>query len=101
MKPLENRLFLRVVIPTLIVVLISWILYSVKDPIMKGAATVALLFFLTFFIFVLRKQYQNRQDFKIPTWLFITLIFIFISFFSFVGAIPIITMFTHPPADIP
>lgn len=101
MKPLEKRLFLKIFIPVVIISLISWILYTVSDPLMKGAALVALLFFATFSFFVLRKQWQNREDFKIPTWVFITLIVIFISFFSFVGAIPIITMFTRPPSNIP
>lgn len=101
MKPLEKRLFLKIFIPVVIISLISWILYTVSDPLMKGAALVALLFFATFSFFVLRKQWQNREDFKIPTWVFITLIVIFIGFFSFVGAIPIITMFTRPPSNIP
>ncbi len=101
MKPLEKRFFLKIFIPLLILSLISWILYTVSDPLMKGAALVALLFFMTFTFFVIRKQWQNREDFKIPPWLFITLIVIFIGFFSFVGAIPIITMFTKPPANIP
>lgn len=101
MKPLEKRLFLKIFIPVLILILISWILYSLPDPLMKGAALVSLLFFVTFFIFVIRKQWQNRDDFKIPSWVFITLLIIFIAFFSFVGAIPILTMFTKPPADIP
>ena len=101
MKPLEKRFFLKIFIPGLILILISWILYTVSDPLMKGAALVALLFFATFSFFVIRKQWQNRDDFKIPEWVFITLLIIFISFFSFVGAIPIITMFTKPPANIP
>jgi hypothetical protein len=101
MKPLEKRLFLKIFIPGLILILISWILYTVSDPLMKGAALVALLFFATFSFFVIRKQWQNREDFKIPSWIFITLLIIFIGFFSFVGAIPIITMFTKPPVNIP
>ncbi|MCL5260015.1 MAG: hypothetical protein M1532_05285 [Nitrospirae bacterium] len=101
MKPLEKRFFLKIFIPGLILILISWILYTVSDPLMKGAALVALLFFATFSFFVIRKQWQNRDDFKIPAWVFITLLIIFISFFSFVGAIPIITMFTKPPTNIP
>ncbi|MHB1926092.1 MAG: hypothetical protein ACYCRD_02360 [Leptospirillum sp.] len=101
MKSLEKRLFLKIFIPVLILILISWILYSVPDPLMKGAALVALLFFTTFFVFVIRKQWQNRDDFKIPSWVFISLLIIFIAFFSFVGAIPILTMFTKPPANIP
>ncbi len=101
MIPLEKRLFLKIFIPLVIVTLIGWILYSVSDPLMKGAALVALLFFVTFGVFVIRKQWQNRDDFKIPPWIFITLIVIFIAFFSLVGAIPILTMFTKPPADIP
>ena len=73
MKPLEKRFFLKIFIPGLILILISWILYTVSDPLMKGAALVALLFFATFSFFVIRKQWQNREDFKIPAWVFITL----------------------------
>jgi len=100
-KPLEKRLVLKVFMPILVLVVISWVLYTVKDPLMKGAALVALIFFISFVFFILRKQWQEREDFKVPVWLFVVLIGIFITFLTLVGLIPIVTMFTKPPSQYP
>lgn len=87
--------------PLLVLGVISWVLYTVRDPLMKGAATVALIFFSAFVFFILRKQWQDREDFKVPVWLFIVLIGILITFLSLVGVLPIVTMFTKPPSSSP
>ncbi|MGC8528780.1 MAG: hypothetical protein ACP5OP_01085 [Leptospirillia bacterium] len=100
-KSLEKRLFLKIIMPVLVLIVISWVLYTVKDPLMKGAATVALMFFLAFSFFILRKQWQEKEDFKVPTWLFVTLITILILFLTGVGVLPIVTMFTKPPSSYP
>ena len=100
-KSLENRLFLKLVMPVVVTIVIAWVLYTVKDPLMKGAATVALLFFVSFVVFILRKQWQQREDFKVPVWLFVVLISILILFLTLVGVLPIVTMFTKPPSSYP
>lgn len=100
-KSLEKRLVLKVFMPILVLVVISWVLYSVGDPLMKGAALVALVFFIAFATFVLRKQWQERDDFKVPMWVFVVLLGILITFFTLVGLLPILTMFTKPPSEIP
>lgn len=100
-KPLEKRLVLKVFMPILVLVVISWVLYTVKDPLMKGAALVALIFFISFVFFILRKQWQEREDFKVPVWLFVVLIGILITFLTLVGLVPIVTMFTKPPSQYP
>ena len=100
-KSLEKRLFLKIVMPVLVMIVISWVLYSVKDPLMKGAAGVALLFFVSFVVFILRKQWQEREDFKVPVWLFVVLISILILFLTLVGVLPIVTMYTKPPSSYP
>ncbi len=100
-KSLEKHLFLKIGIPVLVLVLISWILYTVEDPLMKGSAMVALLFFVAFVVFILRKQWQEREDFKVPLWLFVVLISILILFLTLVGVLPIVTMFTKPPSSYP
>jgi len=100
-KSLEKRLFLKIIMPVLVLIVISWVLYTVKDPLMKGAASVALLFFVSFVIFILRKQWQEREDFKVPIWLFVVLISILILFLTLVGVLPIVTMFTKPPSSYP
>ena len=100
-KSLEKRLFLKLVMPVVVLIVISWVLYTVKDPLMKGAAFVALLFFVSFVVFILRKQWQEKEDFKVPTWLFVVLISILILFLTLVGVLPIVTMFTKPPASYP
>lgn len=100
-KSLEKRLVLKIFVPVLVLVVIFWILYSVKDPLMKGAALVALVFFVSFAFFVLRKQWQGREDFKVPVWIFVVLIGILITFLTLVGLVPIVTMFTKPPSQYP
>ncbi len=100
-KSLEKRMFLKIIMPVVVLIVIAWVLYSVKDPLMKGAASVALLFFVAFVFFILRKQWQEREDFKVPTWLFVTLIIVLILFLTGVGVLPIVTMFTKPPSSYP
>ncbi|MEC4684029.1 MAG: hypothetical protein VST70_10210 [Nitrospirota bacterium] len=100
-KSLEKRLVLKIFMPALVLVVISWVLYTVKDPLMKGAALVALIFFISFAVFILRKQWQEREDFTVPVWLFVVLIGILITFLTLVGLLPIVTMFTKPPSQYP